>query len=161
VWFTDPPYGLPRDQKKEQPGNYVFRFDPKAQQAKPVVLDFDMPNGICFSPDEKKVYIADSGKSHHIRVFDVNSDGTLSNSRIFCVIDKGGPDGIRCDADGRIWSSAADGVQIFSPDGSLIGKILVPESPANLCFGGPDGKTVFITARTSLYAIKVNVKGTR
>jgi gluconolactonase len=160
VWFTDPPYGLPKDQKKEQPGNYVFRFDPKTKQAVAVITDFDMPNGICFSPDEKKLYVADSGKPHHIRVFDVNADGAVSNGKIFCTIDKGGPDGIRCDAAGRIWSSAGDGVHIFAPDGALIGKILVPESPANLCFGGPDGKTLFITARTSLYAIKVNAAGT-
>ena len=160
VYFTDPPYGVPRGEKKEQPGNYVFRYDPKTRQATPVVKDFDMPNGIAFSPDEKTIYIADSGRPHHIRVFDVNPDGSLTNGKIFCTLDKGVPDGIRTDADGRLWSSAADGVQIFSPKGDLIAKILVPESPANLCFGGPDGKTLFITARTSLYSIRTNVTGT-
>ena len=119
-----------------------------------VVKDFDMPNGLCFSPDEKRLYVADSGKPRHIRVFEVKEDGTLANGKIFCAIDKGGPDGIRCDAAGRIWSSAGDGVHIFAPNGSLIGKILAPQSPANLCFGGADGKTLFITARTGLYSIQ-------
>lgn len=157
VWFTDPHYGLGKN-KREIEGNYVYRFDPKTKQVTAVVKDFDMPNGIAFSPDEKKLYVADSGKPHHIRVFDVQKNGTLANGKIFCVIDKGVPDGIRCDKRGRVWSSAEDGVQIFAPDGSLIGKILVPETPANLCFGGKDGKTVFITARSSLYAIEARKK---
>jgi gluconolactonase len=157
VWFTDPPYGLPRDQQKEQEGHYVFRFDPRAGKTTVLIKDFDRPNGLVFSPDEKKLYVADSGQPRHIRVFDVNSDGTVSAGKVFCKIDKGGPDGIRCDAEGRVWSSAGDGVQIFAPDGSLIGKVLVPESPANLCFGGSDGKTLFITARKSLYSIPVLV----
>ena len=118
-----------------------------------MVKDFDKPNGLCFSPDEKKLYIADSGKPRHIRVFDVQSGGTLDGGKVFCAIDKGGPDGIRCDNSGRIWSSAGDGAHVFAPDGKLLGKILVPESPANLCFGGGDGKTLYITARKSLYAI--------
>jgi gluconolactonase len=159
VWFTDPPYGLPKDQKKEQDGNYVFRFDPKTKQTTIVARDFNMPNGLVFSLDETKLYVADSGMAppKHIRVFDVKSDGTLSAGKVFCTIDKGGPDGIRIDADGRVWSSAGDGVHIFAPDGSLIGKILTPEGPANLCFGGADGKTLFITARKSLYSIPVLV----
>ncbi len=161
VWFTDPPYGLPKDEAKEQAGNYVFRFDPKTETTTVVIKDCDMPNGLCFSPDEKKLYIADSGKPRHIRVFDVQKDGTLSGGAVFCQIDKGGPDGIRCDAAGRIFSSAGDGIHIFSPDGKLIGKILVPEGPANLCFGGTNGKTLFITARTSLYSIPLLVKGAR
>lgn len=154
VWFTDPDYGLGKN-PSELEGNFVFRFDPKSKQLTAVVKDFEKPNGICFSPDEKKLYIADSGPRHHIRVFDVQKNGTLNNGKIFCTIDKGVPDGIRCDKKGRIWSSAGDGVHIFAPDGSLIGKILVPETPANLGFGGKDGKTLFITARTSLYAISI------
>ena len=155
-WFTDPDYGLGKN-PKEQAGNYVYRFDPKSKAITAVVKDFDKPNGLVFSPDEKKLYVADSGKPKHIRVFEVQSGGTLDSGKVFCVIDKGGPDGIRCDNDGRIWSSAGDGVQIFAPDGKLIGKILVPESPANLCFGGADGKTLYITARKSLYAIPTSV----
>ncbi|MGI8966880.1 MAG: SMP-30/gluconolactonase/LRE family protein, partial [Limisphaerales bacterium] len=150
----DPDYGLGKN-RKEMDGNFVFRFDPKTKNLSAVAKDFDKPNGICFSPDEKKLYIADSGAPHSIRVFDVQKEGMLTNGKGFCVIDKGAPDGIRCDKDGRIWSSAGDGVHIFAPDGLLIGKILVPETPANLCFGGNDGKTLFITARTSLYAITV------
>ena len=157
LWFTDPDYGLGQN-KKELAGNFVFHFDPKNGQATAVVKDFDMPNGLCFSPDETKLYIADSGKPHHIRVFDVQKDGTLANGKVYCVIDNGGPDGIRCDNQGRVWSSAGDGVHIFAPDGSLIGKILVPEPPANLCFGGKNGKTLFITARSSLYAIEIAQK---
>jgi gluconolactonase len=161
IWFTDPPYGLPKGATREQEGNYVFRFDPKTKMATVVVRDFDMPNGLCFSPDDKKLYVADSGKPKHIRVFDVQKDGTLTGGAVFCQIDKGGPDGIRCDAKGRIFSSAGDGIHIFAPDGKLIGKILVPESPANLCFGGKDGITLFITARTSLYSILLLVKGAK
>lgn len=160
VWFTDPDYGLGKN-PKEQEGNFVYRFNPKDKSIAPVAKDFDKPNGLCFSPDEKTICIADSGTPHHIRAFDVRKDGTVSNGRVFCTIDKGVPDGIRCDEKGRIFSSAGDGVQIFSPSGELIGKILVPETPANLCFGGKDGKTLFITARTSLYSIRLLVKGAR
>jgi gluconolactonase len=118
------------------------------------------PNGICFSPDEKRLYVANSdGKNALINVFEVKGDGTVGAGREFCRIDKGVPDGIRCDAAGRVWSSAGDGVHVFSPDGSLLGKIPVPESPANLCFGGEDGKTLFITARSSLYAVRTNTTG--
>jgi len=155
-WFTDPDYGLGKN-PKEQAGNYVYRFDPKAKSIIAVVKDFDKPNGLCFSPDEKKLYVADSGKPRHIRVFEVQSGGTLDSGKVFCTIDKGGPDGIRCDDAGRIWSSAGDGVHVFAQDGKLIGKMLVPESPANLCFGGPGGKTLYITARKSLYAIPTSV----
>ena len=158
VWFTDPDYGgNPHDYE----GCFVFRFEPKTQNLTVVAKDFDRPNGICFAPDETKLYVADSDKPRHIRVFDVRKDGSVSGGAVFCQIDKGVPDGIRCDADGRLWSSAGDGVHIFAPDGKLIGKILVPESPANLCFGGNNGKTLFITARTSLYSIPLKVKGAK
>lgn len=166
-WFTDPDYGLKnkpgsKDKDgKEQPGNYLYRFDPRSRQIAALVKDFDKPNGICFSPDERRLFVADSGQPKHIRVFDVKSDGTLGGGTVFCQIDNGVPDGIRCDSEGRIWSSAGDGVHIFAPDGSLVGKILVPESPANLCFGGKDLKTLFITARKSLYKIDVTAKGIR
>ena len=158
IWFTDPTYGLGKN-TREQSANHVFVFNPETKQVKPVVLDFVQPNGLCFSPDEKKLYIADSGKPRHIRVFDVKPDNTLTEGKVFCAIDKGVPDGIRCDEKGNVWSSAGDGVQVFASDGKLVGRIPVLESPANLCFGGVDGKTLFITARTSLYAIQTNVKG--
>jgi gluconolactonase len=158
IYFTDPDYGL-RGQPSEIGANYVFRFDLKTKNLRVLAKDFDKPNGIALSPDGKRLYVADSGKPRHIRVFDVAADGGISNGRVFCVIDNGVPDGIRCDADGRVWSSAGDGVRIFDPSGKLLGTIPVPESPANLCFGGKDGKTLFLTARTSLYAIDVRVKG--
>ena len=162
IWFTDPDYGIPKDQKKEQDGNWVYRFDPAKKELKVLFTEkiFEKPNGLAFSPDEKKLYIADSGSPRLIRSFEVRDDGTVIGGEVFCKIDKGGPDGIRVDADGRVWSSAGDGMQIFDPMGKLIGKILVPESPANLCFGGEDGKTLFITARKSLYSIKTSVTGT-
>jgi gluconolactonase len=158
VYFTDPDYGL-RGQTSEIGGNWVFRFDPKIRNLRVLAKDFDKPNGIALSPDGKRLYVADSGKPKHIRVFDVDGDGGISNGRVFCTIAKGAPDGIRCDVDGRVWSSAGDGVRIFDLSGKLLGTIPVPEVPANLCFGGADGKTLFITARTSLYAISVRVKG--
>lgn len=158
IYFTDPDYGVPKDQKKEQEKNNVYRLDPKSGEVKVVVDDCVKPNGIAFSPDEKRVYVADSGTPKHIRVFDVGADGMLSNGKVFCALDKGAPDGIRCDADGRVWSSSGDGAQVFNPDGKLIGRILLPESAANLCFGGEDGKTLFLTARKSLYSVKVLVK---
>ena len=156
IYFTDPDYG---GNPHDYDGCFVFRFDPKAKSLTVLAKDFDKPNGICFSPDEKKLYVADSGKPHHIRVFDVQANGTLANSRVFSVAETGVPDGIRCDAAGRVWSSAGDGVHFFAPDGELLGKILVPETPANLSFGGADGRTLFITARKSLYSIRVLVKG--
>lgn len=158
IWFTDPAYGI-KSEQQELPGEYVYRYDPKTKELAVVVKDFDKPNGLCFSPKQDRLYVADSGKPHHIRVFDVDSDKTLSNGRVFCVIDKGGPDGIRCDKEGRVWSSAGDGVHVFDGEGRLIGKILTPESPANLCFGGKNNEMLFITARTSLYAIPASVKG--
>jgi gluconolactonase len=152
LWFTDPDYGL-GGKPREQDGNYVYRFVPDNKSITTVARDFVKPNGLCFSPDEKLLYIADSGSPRHIRVFDVQSNGTLSGGKVFCEISKGGPDGIRCDAQGRIWSSTGHGAQVFAPDGNLIATVQLPEGGANLCFGGPDGHTVFITARTSLYAV--------
>lgn len=161
VWFTDPTYGLGKRQR-EQETNNVYRYDPKARELCAVGTDFEQPNGICFSPDEKLLYIADSGKPRDIRVFDVTADNQLTNGRVFCAIDHGVPDGIRCDAAGNLWSSAGDGVQVFNPAGERLGRILVPESPANLAFGAvdPQGKSdLYITARTSLYRVKVMVDG--
>jgi gluconolactonase len=165
LYFTDPEYGLKTDpatkQKigKEQPGQFVYRHDPKTGRTTALVRDFVQPNGLAFSPDEKFLYVADSGTPKHIRRFAVAADGSLSGGDVFCTLDAGVPDGIRVDTTGRVWSSAGDGAHIFAPSGKLIGKILVPEGPANLCFGGADGRTLFLTARKSLYAIKVSVTG--
>lgn len=176
IWFTDPPYGLPGGPRsregKELDRNYVFCFDPRSGNLQPVVDDFDMPNGLCFSPDERRLYVADSGAPHHIRVFDVREDGTLGNDRVFCTIDVGIPDGIRCDVDGRLWSSAGDGIHVFSDSGALLGKAITPDAPgrfdatkigpevpANLCFGGPDWQTAYLTACTALYRLRAGVPG--
>ena len=161
VWFTDPAYGLGK-RPKEQATNNVYRYDPGTKTLQAVATDFDQPNGLCFSPDETKLYIADSGKLRHVRVFDVTADNDLVNGRVFCAIDKGVPDGMRCDAAGNLWSSAGDGVQVFNRAGERLGKILVPETPANLCFGGADEQgrhDLYLTARTSLYRVKVTVAG--
>jgi gluconolactonase len=159
LWFTDPPYGLSGGKGREQPVNRVYRLDPQSGALKAVVEELDCPNGLAFSLDEKRLYIADSGKPHEVRVFDVGADGTLANGKVFCVISPGIPDGMRLDQDGRVYVTAGDGVQVHLPDGKRIGVIPVPESPANCCFGGADGKTLFITARKSLYAVKLRVGG--
>ena len=153
IWFTDPDYGL-AGRPKEAPGNFVYRFDPKTRRITAAAKDFDKPNGLCFSPDERRLYIADSGKPHHIRVFTVLPDGGLTGGEVFAEIDKGGPDGIRCDQQGRVWSSSGDGAQVFSPEGRLLVRILLPEAAANLAFGGPGGTTLYLTARKSLYAVE-------
>ena len=158
IWFTDPTYGLGK-RKKEVPGNFVYRLDTATKKITVVAKGFDMPNGLAFSPDESKLYVADSGKPKNIRVFDVKADGTLSEGKVFCEIGKGTPDGIRCDETGKLFSSAGDGVRVFATSGKLLGVIPVPEAPANLCFGGADGKTLFITARKSLYRIDLQTSG--
>lgn len=160
IWFTDPDYGL-AGRTKEQPGNYVYRLDPSSKTLTPVVKDFDKPNGLCFSPDESKLYVADSGQPKHIRVFSVSKGGTVTGGDVFAKIDKGGPDGIRCDAGGRVWSSSGDGAQVFASDGHLIARILLPEAAANLTFGGKDGKTLFLTARKSLYSVPTKVRAAK
>ena len=150
IWFTDPTYGL-KDRPKEQAANNVFCFDPKTRELRAVVSDFDEPNGLCFSPDEARLYVADSGKPQDVRVFDVSRDNQLSNSRVFCAVR--GVDGIRCDRHGNLFSASNGGVAVFNSAGEPLGKIPVPESPANLCFGGPKYNDLYITARTSVYHV--------
>ncbi len=160
IWFTDPPYGIQKEQV-EQEHNYVFRLDPGATEPVPVASDFGMPNGLCFSPDEKVLYIADSSDRHHVRRFTVNPDNTLSGGEVFAVIDQGVPDGMRCDEEGRLYSTAGDGVHVFAPSGELVGRILTPESAANCAFGGSGGDTLYITARTSLYSVRLATRGAK
>jgi gluconolactonase len=160
IWFTDPPYGL-KGREQEQPACYVFRLDPGAKEPAAVADDFTRPNGIAFSPDQKHLYVANSdGKASVVRRFRVTDDNTLADGKVFCRIRPGAPDGIRCDSDGRLYASAGDGVQVFSPEGKLIGKIRTPQGAANCCFGGKDGKTFFITARKSVWAVRLKVTGT-
>ena len=172
IWFTDPTYGIMSDYEgyradPEQPTRNVYRLDPETGELSAVVTDFIQPNGLAFSPDEKTLYVADSSASHddrlprHIRAFDVTNGGRLVNGRVFCVIDKGIPDGIRTDANGNVWSSAGDGVHCFDPAGKLIGKILVPQTVANLTFGGPRRNRLFIAATRSLYSLYVAVAGSQ
>ena len=156
VWFTDPTYG-PARYAREQPANRVYCYDPGTHGTHAVADGFDQPNGLCFSPDETRLYVADSGRPHNVRVFDVSKDGQLSKGRVFCAIDKGVPDGMRCDRHGNLFTTAEEGVQVFNPAGERLGMIPVPETPANLCFGGPATKDhLYITARTSLYKIRLN-----
>ena len=158
VWFSDPTYGL-GTRPKEQEGNYVFRFDPKTGKTIPVIKDCEMPNGLCFSPDEKKLYVADAGEARRIRVFEIGPDGLPANGKVFAEIVTGVPAGMRCDAAGWLWTTAAEGVRIYTPGGELIGKVLLHYTPSNLAFGGADGKTLFITARKAFYSVRTAVTG--
>ena len=161
IWFTDPPYGIKPDQA-EQPANYVFGLDPNATEPVPVAEDFTRPNGLCFSPDEKLLYVANSdGKFHHVRVFNVKKDNTLEGGKVFATISPGAPDGMRVDKDGRLWSTAGDGLHVFNTEGKLIGKIKTPKTAANCTFGGKDHKTLFITANTTVWAIDLAVAGAK
>ena len=170
IWFTDPIYGIRSDYEgykaePEQATRNVYRVDPQTGELDAVVTDFGQPNGLAFSPDETKLYVADSASSHdsqaprHIRVFDVVDGKRLANGRVFCALDKGLPDGFRLDVAGNLWTSAADGVHCFSSDGTLLGKILVPQTVANLTFGGPRKNRLFITATRSLYSIFTATNG--
>ena len=158
IWFTDPTYGL-AGRKQETPGNYVYRYDEGRKTLTAVVTDVPNPNGLCFSPDESILYVANSGIPPQIRAYPGGNGAAALEGRVFATIDKGAPDGIRCDELGNVWSSSGDGVQIFSPAGQRIARVLLPEGAANLAFGGPTGRTVFMTARTSLYSIDSLVRG--
>ena len=166
IWFTDPPYGILSNREGNQrdselDGNYTYRLDPETNELSIVDSVGDMPNGLAFSPDEKLFYLADTGDPKDITVFDVGDDGkTLSNRRQFAAVRPGAPDGFRVDEQGNIWTSALDGVQCYSPDGTLLGKILIPEqATANLVFGDKDGKRIYICGDTSLYSVRVKVAG--
>ncbi|WP_110686213.1 SMP-30/gluconolactonase/LRE family protein [Salinicola aestuarinus] len=169
VWFTDPTYGILSHFEgyratPAQAANHVFRIDPVTQAVEAVVSDFTQPNGLCFSPSEDRLYVAESGSSHDdsvasvIRRFRVEG-ARLVDDGVFAEIDSGLPDGMRVDCEGNLWSSAADGVHCFAPDGTLLGKIRVPETVSNLCFGGSDGHRLYLTATTSLYCVFVDIQG--
>ncbi|KAB1082976.1 SMP-30/gluconolactonase/LRE family protein [Neorhizobium galegae] len=170
VWFTDPTYGIKSDYEgyraePEQDTRNVYRLDPVSGDLEAAVTDFGQPNGLAFSPDETKLYVADSASSHdvnaprHIRVFDVVDGKRLANGKIFCSLDNGLPDGFRVDIQGNVWTSAGDGVHCFSPKGELLGKILVPQTVANVTFGGPRKNRLFITATKSLYSVFLATNG--
>ena len=168
VWFTDPTYGILSNFEghradPDQPVRGVYRIPPGGMPEL-AIDDFVQPNGLCLSPDEGRLYVAESGRSHDpdvpavIRAFDLSA-GVPRDAGIAATVDRGVPDGIRCDTAGNLWSSAADGVHCFAPDGVLLGKIAVPEVVSNLCFGGPDGRRLFITATTSVYRTFVDARG--
>ncbi len=161
IWFTDPPYGILSAREAELDGNYVYRLVPDTGEISIVVNELDRPNGLAFSPDETILYVADSGEPRNVAAFDVNSDGkSLSNFRIFAVVRPGIADGFRCDELGNMWTSAHDGIHCFTPEGELIGKILVPEQrTANCTFGDEDLKTLYICGDVSLYSVRLNVAG--
>lgn len=172
IWFTDPTYGIDTNYEGDQSeaeveGSYVYRFDPDTRDISAVITNMVKPNGIAFSQDESLLYVADTGQSHvkngprHIRVFNVADDSkSVSGGEIFATCNAGVFDGFRIDTEDRIWSSAADGVHCFEADGTLIGKIRVPEVVANVCFGGVKRNRLFICGTTSIYAVYVMTQGT-
>jgi gluconolactonase len=178
IWFTDPTYGIGGyyegvKAEPEQPKHNVYRVDPRSGDIKVVVDDFVEPNGITLSPDEKKLYVIDTGftdapeNPSHIRVFDLDvGAGKVSNSKVFAEMPKPSiTDGMRTDRDGRIWCSVGwgdpkeDGVRCYTPDGDLLGKIHIPETVANLCFGGQQRNRLYICGSTSLYAVYTSAQG--
>lgn len=167
VWFTDPSYGIDTDYEGYQAESeigacHVYRVDPADGAVRIVADDFERPNGLAFSVDESRLYIADTRQNpSHLRVFDVKEDGTLAGGEIFGTCDKGAFDGVRVDTKGRVWAAAHDGLHCFALDGTLIGKLLVPEICSNFTFGGPRGNELFITASSSVYHLRVNFNGAR
>jgi gluconolactonase len=175
VWFTDPGYGLhwhyEGDKGAFELPTRTYRLDPATGAAMVVEETLVKPNGLAFSPDCSRLYIADTGASHkaghprQIHVYDVVGGTKLANGRVFCDFGPAGPDGFRIDTDGNLWAAVAwggpdhDGVQVFAPDGDKIGAIHLPEGCANLCFGGVKRNRLFITGSQSLYALYVDAQG--
>lgn len=172
VWFTDPHYGIETDyegekQVPELPPS-VYCYDPHENRLTLVADDFDGPNGLCFSPDERQLYVSETGRQfaaspeRHIRVFDVSDNaGTtrLTGGRVFHRVTPGYADGFRCDTEGNVWTGAADGVHCIDPSGALLGKVLLPAGVSNLCFGGRMRSRLFLCAGQTLYALTVNRRG--
>jgi gluconolactonase len=163
IWFSDPHYGIMTNYEgfkaEQELPCAVYRIDPSGE-VEAMITDMACPNGLAFGPDEGRLYVADTGRMfgddpQHIRVYDMVA-GRPVNGRVFHAIDPGCADGVRVDADGNLWSSAADGVHCIGPDGRLMGKVLVPEVVSNICFGGRAKHRLFITATTSLYAVVLN-----
>ena len=158
VYFTDPPYGI-KPEQMEQPCAGVYRVDPD-RAMRCVIADFEKPNGLAFSPDESVLYIDDS-HHQHIRAFDVAADGSLNNGRMFADLSDDGdgvPDGMKVDQEGNLYATNALGIWVYNPAGDFLGLISVPEVPAN-CAWGEDGRTLFMTARTSVYRVRMRIAG--
>jgi gluconolactonase len=165
VWFTDPSYGIDSDYEgnraeSEIGGCHVYRVDPATGRAHVVADDFERPNGLAFSADERILYVVDT-RRRHIRRFAVADDDRLTGGDVFATCDAGSFDGVRLDAVGRLWAAAHDGLHCFSPDGELLGKLHVPEIVSNATFGGARLNHLFITATTSVYTLRVNFNGCR
>ncbi len=169
VWFSDPSYGIDSDfeghkAESEIGACNVYRIDPASGAVSAVITDMVRPNGLAFSPDETLLYVADTGATHkpgqprEMRVYDVDGD-SVGNGRHFALCADGLFDGFRLDSDGRIWTSAGASVACYAPDGTLLGRIHVPETVANLCWGGPKLNMLHICATSSLYAVRVMVNG--
>jgi gluconolactonase len=170
VWFSDPSYGIDSEYEgdaapSEIGSRNVYRIDAQSGRVTMVASDFAQPNGLAFSPDESLLYIADTGLTHavdgphHLRRFAVSADGcSISGGEVFATCPVGVYDGFRVDVNGNLWLSAGDGVHCHASDGSLLGKIAIPESVANVCFGGPKLNRLFICATTSLYSVFLNTR---
>lgn len=167
IWFTDPPYGIVQPHeghpgKREYGGCHVFRFVEATGELSVATTAVQEPNGLAFSPDERILYVSDTSVAsrrdgtgeHCIREFSVSEQWQLTPLGVLATIEPGVPDGLRVDVEGRVWTSSADGVQVFGADGAALGRIPVPEVVGNLCFGGEDGHDLFIAASTSLYRIR-------
>ncbi|MBO0909650.1 SMP-30/gluconolactonase/LRE family protein [Arthrobacter sunyaminii] len=174
IWFSDPSYGIQKEEEghpgqEEYGDRWVFRFDPASGELTPAVIDVEVPNGLAFSPDESILYVSDTSlgtpamdggprlHGHAIHAYDVVSGRFARNGRIFVEVAPGVPDGFRVDVHGNLWSSSKEGVQVFSPEGERILQIAVPETVSNVCFGGDDGRTLYMTASSSLYRIRTTV----
>ncbi|MDE1947578.1 MAG: SMP-30/gluconolactonase/LRE family protein [Burkholderiales bacterium] len=170
IWFSDPPYGIASDYEGHRGESelgrcYVFRYDPVRGSLR-IASDFlEDPNGLAFSPDESRLYVSDTsaarreGGNHHIVVFDVIGGEDLAHPRVFAVVEPGLADGFRVDQNGFVYTSSADSVQVYHPDGTRIGRIAVPEKVGNVVFGGAGGNELFICASTSLYRIRLATRG--
>ena len=169
IWFTDPDYGKSPhyEGEKELAGCHVYRVDAATGAVRQMTTDMVMPNGLAFSPDESVLYIIDTGSTHradgpnHIRRFTVGLDGTLGGGEIFAVDYDEGKffDGLRVDAEGRLWCGTGKGVRCYLPDGTRLGSVLIPERVSNLTFGGPDNTRLYMTGTSSLYACTVKARG--
>tara|TARA_B100000408_G_scaffold31996_1_gene23831 strand:+ start:121 stop:1056 length:936 start_codon:yes stop_codon:yes gene_type:complete len=166
IWFTDPPYGILSDYEgytgeQEYEGCYVFCFNTKKNILKVITTNLDRPNGIAFSHDEKKLYIADTGENIKcLYIFDVEGD-LISNQKLVYDFKPFFSDGFRCDKDGNIWTSAGKAIKCFNPQNELIGQLILPELVSNLEFGGKEGNILYVTATSSLYAMELNQIGAK
>ena len=171
IWFSDPPYGIVGDvegyrSESQVVGCYVYRFDPRSGEISAVATDLQRPNGLAFSPDESRLYVADMSivdfPTHgrrHLAVYDVVDGRRLANPRVLAPIDPGIPDGFSVDRDGRLYCSCENGIIVLDADGRRLGKIAVPERVSNCTFGGPGEDELFITATTSLYRVRLATRG--